>query len=570
MSAQAQQQVIQVGDFVDILKRRKWQFFVPVIVISVIATALAFGLPAVYRSSATILIEQQEIPHELVQSTVTTYAVERIQIISQRIMTRANLLEVVKRYDLFPDERAAGKEDDIIQMMRENISVQMVSADVVDPRSGREGRATIAFELSFDSGNPRSARDVANELVSLYLSENQKLRTEKAETTSVFLAEEADRLKAQIAEYEDGLASFKEKNVGRLPELMQMNLDLMNRTDREIEDSERQLALLEERKAYLESQLAQIEPNTGTSPAARLRDLRAEYLSATAQYSKDHPRIARLEREIDVLEKQIGVVDESRAIADQVQARRTELIAASEKYSEDHPTVQKLKSQLASLEESLRQAASNYVSTAAIPPDNPAYIAIQTQLESVNLSLKAEKEKRDRVRERLTEYEARLVQGPRVEQEYLTLKRGYDSAVAKFNEIKQKLLQAEIAEQLERESKGERFSLIDPPQVPNRPIKPNRIGIFLLGMLLSLGGGLGFATFAEYSDRTIHGVRSVVSVLSSPPLAVIPRFTPVAVAGASQRMTWVIAVLSIVTVLLIAALLYTMMMAPVDTGIGTE
>ncbi|KAF0191102.1 MAG: hypothetical protein FD165_2177 [Gammaproteobacteria bacterium] len=553
-----------------ILRRRKVQFVVPVIIISAIAAALAFGLPAVYRSAATILVEAQEIPHELVQSTVTSYAAERIQVISQRIMTRTNLSEIVERFDLFPQERAEGKNDDIIQKMRENINVRMVSADVVDPRSGRSGQATIAFELSFDSVKPESARDVASELASLYLSENQKLRTEKAETTSVFLAEEADRLRKQIADYEEKLASFKEKNVGRLPELMQMNLDLMNRTDREREDTERQVAMLQERKAYLESQLAQIEPNTGTSPAAKLRDLRTEYLTAAAQYSKDHPRIGRLRREIEALEKQTGFVDESRLIADQVLAVRAELSSAREKYSADHPTVARLEKQLASLESSLKASASANGVLTAIPPDNPAYISIQTQLEAANLSIRSEIEKRARVKEKLAEYESRLVQIPRVEQEYLLLKRDYESAVGKFSDIKQKLLQAEIAEQLEKESKGERFSLIDPPQLPDKPIKPNRLGIFLLGMLLSLGGGLGMATFAEYTDKTIHGVRSIVSVLTSPPLAIIPRFISPSSVGGSRRIPWVIVGLSVLTVLLIAALLYSMMVTPGDTLVGPE
>lgn len=570
MNVQAQKNIIPIGDFMGILRRRKVQFVVPVIIISAIAAALAFGLPAVYRSAATILVEAQEIPHELVQSTVTSYAAERIQVISQRIMTRTNLSEIVERFDLFPQERAEGKNDDIIQKMRENINVRMVSADVVDPRSGRSGQATIAFELSFDSVKPESARDVASELASLYLSENQKLRTEKAETTSVFLAEEADRLRKQIADYEEKLASFKEKNVGRLPELMQMNLDLMNRTDREREDTERQVAMLQERKAYLESQLAQIEPNTGTSPAAKLRDLRTEYLTAAAQYSKDHPRIGRLRREIEALEKQTGFVDESRLIADQVLAVRAELSSAREKYSADHPTVARLEKQLASLESSLKASASANGVLTAIPPDNPAYISIQTQLEAANLSIRSEIEKRARVKEKLAEYESRLVQIPRVEQEYLLLKRDYESAVGKFSDIKQKLLQAEIAEQLEKESKGERFSLIDPPQLPDKPIKPNRLGIFLLGMLLSLGGGLGMATFAEYTDKTIHGVRSIVSVLTSPPLAIIPRFISPSSVGGSRRIPWVIVGLSVLTVLLIAALLYSMMVTPGDTLVGPE
>jgi len=145
-----------------------------------------------------------------------------------------------------------------------------------------------------------------------------------------------------------------------------------------------------------------------------------------------------------------------------------------------------------------------------------------TQLELVKIRLKAELEKRERLREKLAIYEKRVLESPRVEQEWLFLRRDYDGAVKKYYEIKQKQLQAKISEQLESESKGERFSLLDPPNLPSQPIRPNRVGILLLGTVFSMAGGLSFAAVKEFMDRTVRGAKAVTSLLTAPPLSTIP------------------------------------------------
>ncbi len=513
----------QLTDYYAIIRRRKMHLIIPFTLILLISIGLAFGLPPVYQSSATILIEQQEIPQELVPSTVNSYAAERIQVISQRVMTRVNLQNIIENYDLFREERERGDTDDLITRMRENINVEMVSAEVNDPRA-RQGRATIAFNLTFDSDNPQDAQNVVQELTTLYLDENKRIRTQKAEVTSDFLAEEANRLSREITALEAKLARYKEKNVGRLPELMQMNMNLLERTDRELEDNAEKIASLEERQMLLENQLVQIEPNTGDSPEGRLRKLQSDYLSASAVYSYDHPDLVRMRREIEALKKQTGIESDTAELDQQILNMRQELTEARKKYSPDHPDVVKLEKTLALLEDKLRQKQtdSSEIVEIEIKPDNPAYIAAKNQLDAVILNLKSEKEKRNRLKEKYAEYEERLTQMPSVEQEGLSLRRDYDNAVTKYHEIKQKQLQAQVGEQLERESKGERFSLIDPPSFPTQPIKPNRPGIMLLGTVLSMGGGIGLAAVSEFLDQTVRGAKAITGLLKAPPLSMIP------------------------------------------------
>lgn len=516
--------VTQLSDYFAILRRRKMQVFIPLTIILVIMVSLAFGLPPVYQSSATILIEQQEIPQELVRSTVNSYAEQRIQVISQRVMTRENLMNIIEKYDLFPEERQQGDINDAIADMSANIDIQMVSAEVTDPQSLKQGRATIAFTLLVDSEKPEDAQNIVTDLADLYLNENIRIRTEKAEVTSDFMSEEASRLSKEIAVLESRLAEYKERNVGRLPELMQMNLNLMERTDREIEENAQKIASLEENKKLLENQLLQIEPNTGDSPEGRLRKLQSDYLSSSASYAPDHPDLVRMRREIEILKKQTGIESDTAELDSQILKVRNELASLREKYSADHPDIVRLQKTLALLEGELKQKQSGalQIVDVEIKPDNPAFISAMNQLESIKLSLKAEKERQARLKEKYAEYEERLTQMPRVEQEGLTLKRDYDNAVQKFHEIKQKQLQAQVGEQLERESKGERFSLLDPPVLPTQPIKPNRRAILMLGTVLSVGGGIGYASILEFMDQTVRGAKAVTRLFNAPPLSMIP------------------------------------------------
>ena len=518
--ATEQDTMSEFSDFIEVAKRRKAQIITPFLLVLSIAAVLAFGLPAVYQSTATILIEQQEIPQDLVKSTVTSYADERIQLISKRVMTSANLWKIIEKFDLYSEDIALGETNTLISTMRKAILVDMVSADIF--RGGRASKATIAFELSFEYKDAEAAQSVTKELVRLFLAENIKIRTQKAEMTSEFLGDEAKRLGSNIKQLEARLAAFKERNVGRLPELMQLNMNRMENYQKELEDVEAQLALLQERRMSIESQLTYIDPYLGDSPAGRLRELQSKYMDAKTRYSSDHPDVVRLKREVDALKQQTGVGDDANEIAVQIRRTKAQLKLVREKYSDDHPDVAKLKRSLLSLTNALKSAQSSGDQVSQLPPDNPAYIAAKSQLDTILINIKSQKQRRERVRIKLADYEERLLQTPRIEQEGLLIKRDYDNAVKKYQEIKEKQLQAQISEQLERESKGERFSLLEPANLPATPVRPNRLGILLLGSIIAIAFGIGYAAIAEFMDRSVRGVNGVNHIAKTPPLAVIP------------------------------------------------
>src|SRR6202051_5201924 len=129
--------------------RRRRTFLLVAGVTFAAAVTLALLLPATYRSTATILIEQQEIPQELVRSVIPSFADQRVQVISQRVMTTQNLLALIDRYKLYPDIRQKEPREVLLDKMRGDIGMHMISADVIDPRSGRPTQATIAFSVSY-------------------------------------------------------------------------------------------------------------------------------------------------------------------------------------------------------------------------------------------------------------------------------------------------------------------------------------------------------------------------------------------------------------------------------------
>jgi len=523
-----------LGDYLSILGRRKKQLIIPALLIFVASAMLAFGLPSIYQSKATILIEQQEIPADLVRSTVTSYAGERIQMISQRVMTTDNLSKIINDYGLYKDKRKTTSMTVLVAKMRKEINLEMISADVVDPRSGRPTSATIAFTLSFNNESPRTSQKVTSELVSLFLNANLERRTKSAVETTGFLATESAKLEQKVAELETSLAEFKERNINNLPELQQLNIQLMERAERELKDVAQQLRVLDERKVYLSSELAQISPNTEMmsangrrilGPEDRLKVMQSEFVTLASRYSPTHPDLIKMKKEIAALRMEVGVTDEAAELRLQIKDLKTKRASMRDRYSSQHPDVKKVQRNLEQAQQALKKAIKERKQEpkeSDLEPDNPVYIQLQTQLEAAEGELRSLHILRDELKEKLDDFEARLIKSPQVEREFRDLSRDYDNAMGKYKEVKAKQLEAELAEALERENKGERFSLIEPPLLPEKPSKPNRLAILFLGFIFSLAGGVGTVAVAEAMSDAIKDTQGLMMVTGEPPLITIP------------------------------------------------
>ncbi len=506
---------------------------------AVLTIVLAIAWPPTYRTGATILIEQQEIPQDLVRSAISSYADQRVQVISQRVMTTQNLMSLIERYNLYPDIRQSKPREVLLQRMRNDIGMKLISADVIDPRSGRPTQATIAFTVTYQNQSPELTLKVANEITSLYLNENLTSRTQMAEQTTAFFSEEAAAQQKLIDEIDKKLADYKAKHQESLPELDQLNWQVSDRTSLELHDVENRISAIDSQLILLRAQLAELNPtsqvysDTGLRVMGvddRLKALRSELADYKARYAPGHPDIVNTEREIAGLEKEASPADITSDLERQLSVAKAQLARAQEKYAVDHPDVIHLNKLVTELEKEL--AAQPAVPTDAEKahghPDNPVYIQVKGQLDALTVERQSADAKRDELRAKLDDYDKRLAQAPAVERDYRELARELEAAQLKYQQIKSKQGDVQVSENLETERKGERFTMIEPPLPPEKPVSPNRILIIAAGLILSFGLGIGVALLKDAMDPSIRGFADVRSLLTVSPLASIPAIVTIA------------------------------------------
>jgi succinoglycan biosynthesis transport protein ExoP len=527
--------------------KRRWLPALALAVAIVTGSILAaIFWPASYSATGTILIEQQELPIDLVRSTVSTYATQRIQIISQRVMTTEELMGIIQRYNLYPELRKSKPREEIIATMRRAVNLQMISADVIDPRSGSPTKATIAFSITYSNRSPQLAAEVANELVSLYLQQNIEAREKSSRDAVTFISGESARLDADINQIQGELAAFKSKHANELPELSQLNLTGVNQMQDQLLETDARLQSISQQLLFLDSQLAQINPTAQVytssgervqSPADLLKSLRSQYARDSALYTPNHPDVIRLKRQIANLEASVDADKSGATLNDyrrQLEDTKTQLADALHRYSPDYPDVVQLQRLVDSLQaqvdaQSLKASKDPKSSApdadteeARVNADNPAYVQLRAQRQGLTIDRKNLEERRVALQEKQNEYQQRLARTPAVEREYTEILRRLNSAQAQYGQLRAKQMEADVAENLETERKGEHFTLIEPPIAPEEPTSPNRGLIILFGLVAALGSALGVVILLETLDGSIRGRQQLQALISVPPLAVIP------------------------------------------------
>ena len=523
-----EEDVKSLSDYISIAWRRKFHILVPFILLLVMTIATVFLLPPVYKSTGTILIESQQIPQELIQSTVTSFADERIQVIRQRIMTSQQLFGIIKKFNLYRDEVKNTPRSEIIADMRNRISIDRVSANVKNRRRGAS--AIIAFTVSFEHRSPRIAQRVANELVTLFLDENIRSRTARAEETSEFLKQESDRLRVEIENMEARIANFKQENEGSLPEGLRLNLERELMLKNSLASTETELFKLNEGKRFLLLDIEALENSSAKGGSLseeqqrqkqELTALQNRFISLSARYGAEHPDVKAIKRQIDAFEEEYGSLGDIEELQEQELQVRQEISNLTKKYSAEHPDVKKLNRKLEGIESMILEYKSPESKSTAEKP-NPALAQARAKLDSIENRISRINKGRGELQSQIEELEVKISKTPQVERGLDGLERDYKNTRRKYEEIKAKQLQAELSKSLEEEQKGERFTLLEPPLRPDTPVKPNRPKLFALGLFLSIAGGLGVAGVAEALDGGIRGSRALASVTMMTPLVAIP------------------------------------------------
>jgi uncharacterized protein involved in exopolysaccharide biosynthesis len=557
-----------------ILRRRRRSFVLTFFLLFGAGAFIAFVLPPIYQSKSTILIEGQQIPPEYVMTTITSFVEERLQVITQRIMSRAKLMGIISQFDLYRDMRDRYTTEEVIEEMREDIKFQTISAEVIDRRTGRPTAATIAFSLSYEGKQPGTVQKVANVLASLYLEENLKAREELASNTTEFLQQELTEIKGQIDALQSEISDFKAAHITELPEYSAVNLQTIARLQRDLDQVRLQINTLKERKILLEGQIVNVDPltpivtqegKTIMNPKERLKYLRMQLISLQSGLSEKHPDIKRLKKEIHELESQVGEVDDSVEKLRRLEDLEGQLAAMKGELGPKHPDVVKLSREVEVLSSEVEKLGTEKatVELAEEKPDNPAYINLKTQIAAADMETRSLTEREKEIREEIRDYEKKMEKAPLVEKEYSNLLRDYDNARAKYNELMNKFMEARVAQGMEESQRGERFTIIDPAQLPEKPYKPNRLAILLISLVLALGGGVGLAALRETLDTSIKGAEELYRLAGVPVLSAIS-FVQTPQERRARRIKWAVVAVGSIAAVAVSLFLIDQFFMPLD------
>lgn len=455
---------LTLADYLSIMRRRAPYLIGIFVLVLLITVVLAFVIPPAYRATGTIMVETPQVVDGMVPRANRNDLDERINVIKQRVMTREGLLQIIRKYSLFKESDEVRNITEIIDMMRSRVAVESVS-------SSQQGLPTTAFTISFEDKSPDVALQVTNDLVTLFLDWNIKLRTEGAAETTEFLSQESNKLKTEVDKLEEKISAYKRQNSNNLPEQLNLRTTMMARAENDLYAVERDIRTSNEELRSLEAELSVAKHGMSDDPTQTLPALRAEYTKLSAIYTESHPDLRALKRKIDALEQGSSSAEP-------------------------------------------KNATSNVT--------NLAVFKIQAKIDAVNARMESLSQQKKMLQDKISQNEHAMELTPRVAQGLDILIRDRDSAQRKFDELRNKKMNAQITQSLESENRSERFSLLEPPILPEKPFKPNRKKILAMGFLLALVAAIGTVLLLESIDKRIRGVEALTHVLGQRPLVVIP------------------------------------------------
>lgn len=462
---------MDIGFYFKLLSHRFPAMAALILLCSCIGVVVALRLPTSYQSSATLLVESAQISNDLVRGASTVDTSRQLEEIQQRLLTRANLIDVARTARVFRNQSQMNP-DVVVGQMRQMTTIR---------RSNARDQATI-MTIGFKGENPEKVAAVVNEYVNLVLEANSDFRTARAEGTLEFFQQEVTSLSQSLDAQSAKIVEFKSQNADALPENLDYRLNRQSLLQERLARAERDVEALATQRASIE----RIYESTGRLEAvgnvpllpeqARLRTLEGELRVALSVYSETNPRVKLLRNQIDALQKQI--VDLPTGAGEE----------------ETSPPITALDISLSEID-------------ARVTALNQEITTISAELETLQESI-------DRT-------PASRIALNAMERDQENLQALYSAAV-------QRVSQARMGERIETSSKGERITVLEPANVPNTPSGPNRAGIAGLGVLAGLGLAGGLFVLLELLNQTIRRPSEITRSLEITPLAVVPRYETVA------------------------------------------
>jgi polysaccharide biosynthesis transport protein len=517
--------------YLGVVRRRHLHFLIPLFLGWLMVWGASWILSPRYLSTTLILVEQPTMPKDYVTPNVNDDLQERMQSITQQILSRTRLMHIIDQYNLYSGGHAQRSPDQKVDLMRKDINIDLV----------RDARNQItAFNVSYSSGSPQMAQQVTGELTNLFINENLEVRQQQSEDTTQFLESQLESARKTLADQEQKIREFKGQHVGEMPGQLASNIQILQGLQSQLQNEEDSLNAARQQHVYLQT-------------------LADQYRAMQAA-----PKGAD------------GVPTGLPALDQELEKLKAQLADLSSHYTDRHPDVRKLKDQIAKTEKMRDQLLASLKakgaegSTDGTDLTNPAnqstdpaqaslMAPIQSQLRSNQLEIANREHAVATLKAKIDDYQARLNQEPIREQQLADLTRGYEQSKANYDDLSKKKNESKMATSMELLQQGERFRVVDAPSLPSKPDFPNRLKFCGMGLGFGLALGLLVAGGFEMMDDRIYDEKELQKLL---PVAVIAEIPALTVAADEQRergrlwLGWATAAVVSVTILLGSALSY--------------
>ncbi len=504
-----------------ILVRRRIWIILTFLTVALITTVVAYELPAQYRSEATILVQSQSAPNQLIISNSTANTMEDIDPMTDKILSRTHLLQVIDEFNLYPNLRHTMDPNELATMMRNNIELAPMSKNP-------ERRSVNALMIAYTASNPQIAQRVTNRLTSLFIEENQQAVQGKDTGMTSFLSSQLAEAKADLDKQEALVRDFKMKNLGQLPEQAQGNMEILSGLQTQLQAAQASLAQARQQKAYLDAMLAQPTPVT----------------PETVNQSNDEPPSPTVALQTELV---------------QLRSQRQDLLS---KYSPLYPDVISLNQRIADDEAELKklQAAApprSKTHTAATNTNSPAVAQLKSQLEANRLQTSEDQQRIDNLQSQISAYQGRLNLAPVRAQQLSEVMRNYDQAKQRYADLQSKQGESELATNLAKDQIDAQFQVIDAASLPSEPFSHQRVAIALGGLAGGLVLGLILGFLAEFRHPSYHNDKELKEKFAVPLIIALPPFRTqdeINKQTTRRRLEWIFATTA--TLIILAAQAY--------------
>jgi polysaccharide chain length determinant protein (PEP-CTERM system associated) len=517
-------QQFDLARIVGIVRRRHLHFLVPMFFAWILVWGSSWFLPARYKSTTLILVEEPTMPKNYVEPNVTDDLQARLQSITQQILSRTRLLLIVDKMHLYSNLHKTLTEDEKVAKMRRDTDIELVR----DPQN----QAITAFNVSFSASDPRVAQGVTGELTNLFIDENSRVREQESENTTQFIKDQLATAQSNLADQNAKVRAFESAHEGELPTQEASNLQILSGLQQQLQNEQEALDTAKQHQVYTQSLVDQY------------RSVQAPVRSETGALTG----LAAIDQQLDTL--------------------KAKLADLSTRYTDKYPEVQQTKDQIARVQKQRDQMAANLknkangsvdAQAADNPPQSAAVLQLQSQLKADQLEIANREQGIISLKSRINDYQARLSAEPAVEQQLTDLNRGYQQSEQNYNDLLKKQNDSQMATSMEQMQEGERFTMIDPPSLPIKPDFPNRLKMCLAG--LGVGAALGGLLVAglEFFDDRLHSDKEIQALLPVAIFAEVPEIiTPADLRRSKMKFAlgWTVAGFVVVTILVGSAFSY--------------